>query len=334
VLVEFLPVHQVLWVEAIVPIPSSPGQFWLATQQVGSYCGGGTPAAIWKVTVDPSGGPAQIEHLQDLTATVSVRTVLFQATDGTLFTGGGWCGYNPPYYSVDNGVTWLPADTGPVHPPNNTFSIGEFQGSVYVGTGYNPYPGQVYRWLGGGNWELVLDPVPAKNIVGAFITFKGRFFVGIGPREWCATDVNGPVYVSDNGRDFSPTLGMPSCNGLTRFMEADSTLYAWGGSATGQQTYRWNEGTETWELVSSYSLNNPTDYGTTTLGNTAYFSALGVNTLTGSGIYVSSDFGVTWSLLVSTPQPAALKAFDRTLFWTSPWTSPGNIPPRVFCLPQ
>jgi hypothetical protein len=62
-----------------------------------------------------------------------------------------------------------------------------------------------------------------------------------------------PAYVSSNGSDFSPTAGIPPCTTVGRFMQADSMLYAWAGTASGHSTYRWDEGTETWELVSSYS---------------------------------------------------------------------------------
>jgi len=329
VLVEFLPAHNVKWIEAILPIPSNPGQFWVATQQQGSYCGGGTPVAMWKVTVEPSGGPAKIEHQQDLSRTVSIRTVLFRSSDGTLFTGGGWCGYNPPYYSVDNGATWLPADSGAVHPPNNTFSIVEFQGSVYVGTGYTPYAGDVYRWLGAGNWALAFHPTPQKHIVVALGVFKNRLFVGTSPGSGCsAGDV--PIYVSSNGSDFSPTAGLPGCTGVSMFTEADSTLYAWVGSSSGRSTYRWNESAETWELVATYSLNNPSDTAMAALGNTTYFGLAGANASSLSGIYATSDSGTTWTLLVAAPQPSVLRVFDRTLFWSGS----GAETQRIFCLEQ
>ena len=76
------------------------------------------------MTLDPATGElVRLEKKQDLAKIQNTRNTLFEACDGTLFTGGGWCNYKPPYFSTDGGETWRPADAGPVHPPNSTFSF-------------------------------------------------------------------------------------------------------------------------------------------------------------------------------------------------------------------
>ncbi|MFH2052624.1 MAG: hypothetical protein ABIK96_09190 [bacterium] len=89
-------------IDAIEVRDTAPGEFVFVTWNEGAFCGGGTPA-----------------------------------TDGTLFTGGSWCGSKPPYVSADGGETWRAANTG-VYPLTSTFSFCEVGGQVYAGSGYEP----------------------------------------------------------------------------------------------------------------------------------------------------------------------------------------------------
>jgi hypothetical protein len=159
---------------------------------------------------------------QTLADIQSVRGTIFESHDGTLFTGGGWCGYKPPYYSVDGGETWQIACQGSVYPPNSTFSYVEFKGLSYCGTGYSPFPGQVYRWMGNGHWQLAFDLGLVRNIVKALAVHDGRMFVGSWAYASGAAACGGsaPVHVSDNGYDFTPVPGIPGCFNVEAFVES------------------------------------------------------------------------------------------------------------------
>ena len=123
---------------------------------------------------------------------------LLEASDGTLFTGSGWCGPTPPYFSKDGGETWQPADRG-VHPPNSSYCLAEYKGQVYIGTGYEPWHGQVYRWLGDSGpdyWELVQDIAPPRSIVTSLAVVNDALFVGSAIYGWNGEgyETSTPVY--------------------------------------------------------------------------------------------------------------------------------------------
>lgn len=219
------------WIEAIQGLDSSPNEIVFASWNVGAYCGGGTPASAWKLILDPDTGEmADLSLKQHLALIQVVRGSLFEASQGTLFTGGGWCGYKPPYYSIDGGESWLPATQG-VHPPNSTFSYAELNGEVYAGTGYCPWHGGVYRWLGAASpdqWELVLDIAPPRNYVDAMAAYDGRLYVGSVFYGYgcggCEDTV--PVWVSTDGNTFNATTGIPSCYSVLDLLVVGDDLVA------------------------------------------------------------------------------------------------------------
>ncbi|OAD21199.1 secreted protein [Candidatus Thiomargarita nelsonii] len=155
--------YNIDWITAIQVLDNHPDEIVFATRNQGAGCGGGSPISMWKLIRDP----LNVVLKQHLSQIQDIRRSLFESSDETLFTGSGWCGYKPPYYSIDGGESWQTANVG-VHPPNSTFSYVEFNGDVYAGTGYAPYHGQVYRWLDGGSWELVLDIAPPRRRLNFF----------------------------------------------------------------------------------------------------------------------------------------------------------------------
>lgn len=330
---EFPADAQIDHVEALLPLASDPTQFIVGTQQIGAYCGGGTPAVMWKAKADPNGGLAAITRIQDLSLIQQYRFTIFQsAVDGTLFTGSGWCGYKPAYCSVDNGATWQRADSGSVHPPNSTFVYADFQGSTYVGTGYNPYDAEVYRWKGSGNWEKVFGQSNPWSLVNALGVFNNRLYVGRALNAGCTT-ASVAVYVSSNGSDFKATSGIDQCQSIEQFIAAGSTLYAWSAQygVNTKNMYRLDETTDTWSQVSSIEAVGAGRAHLAVIGNTMYItlSSLGTG---GQGIYATTDWGVTWNLVTSVvPYASWFGAFGNTLYWSSP---AGAQPARLYCLPR
>lgn len=226
-------------VDAVKVLAGSPSELLICTENVGASCGGGTPATMWKLVLDPASGAARsLSRMQSLDQVQQVRQSIFQASDGTLFTGGGWCGFKPPYYSTDGGKTWQPATRG-THPPNSTFCITEFKGKVYAGTGYEPHHAQVYRWLGEGAWERVFDIEPPRSICGAMAVFGDRLFIGSVIYWANAQRIGVPVYVTADGNQFQPTEGIPQTHSVDALLVGGDSFYALTTSPTGREFYRW-----------------------------------------------------------------------------------------------
>jgi hypothetical protein len=294
-------------IDAIQVLDSNPNEIVFVTQNQGATCGGGTPASAWKMTLDPNTGEAvSVVLKQSLSKIQNARGALFESSDATLFAGGGWCDYKPPYYSTDGGETWQSADAGPVHPPNSTFSFGEFKGDVYAGTGYAPYYGQVYRWLGDGYWQLVLDiPLP-RSIVRTMVAYEDRLFIGstIYGGSACAGSV--PVYVSADGNTFNPTTGIPSCYSVSDLLVVGDQLVARVSNyfnITELYMYRWNNDLEEWEAIGAYNLGSSRPNLVSHEGVIyAYGHAPGDAS---AGIYQSVNVGQTWQQIVILEGPAA-----------------------------
>lgn len=310
-----------IWhIEGMEVLDSSSDELFFTSKNQGAGCGGGTPASVWKMTLDPNTGDMiSIEHIQSLSRIQCTRGDLFESSDGTLFTGGGWCGYKPAYYSTDSGETWQTADSGSVHPPNSVFTFVEFNGDVYAGTGYAPYHGQVYRWLGDGNWELVLDIGIVRNIVDTMVVYDDQLFVG----SYCyvysvaACESTIPVLVSSDGNTFDPTAGIPGCCDVQNLFVVDNQLLARVHDRNSGQEYiyRWNDISETWEEVAAYNLERSSPYAMASHNGVIYTCGQAPGDAS-AGIYQSVDLGVTWQQIAVLDNPHAyvMTIHDDTLY--------------------
>lgn len=311
------------FIEAMEVVDDIPTEIVFATRNQGAGCGSGTPASAWKMIVDPDTGTMiSVDLKQTLSSIQAVRQALLESSVGTLFTGSGWCGYKPPYYSTDHGETWQTADTGPVHPPNSTFSYAEFDGDVYVGTGYLPYHGQVYRWLGSGNWELVFDLGTVRNIVSALAVYDGQLFVGSMPygssSSACATSV--PVYVSADGDTFDATAGIPSCYQIVDLLVAGDQLVARVATrdGTARYMYGWNPALAEWEETAAYTLGltGPGGYLPIVAHESGIYAYGQDPGDASAGIYQSVDSGETWQQVaaIESPDATAMTVHDDVLY--------------------
>jgi len=308
------------YINAMQVLDSNPNEIVFVTQNQGATCGGGTPASAWKMTLDPDTGDlVSLVLKQSLSQIQNARGALFESSDGTLFTGGGWCLYKPPYYSTDGGETWQTADAGPVHPPNSTYSFVEFNGDVYAGTGYEPWHGQIYRWLGDGNWELILDIAPPRSIVGTMVVYENQLFVGSHIYGWggsgCESSV--PVYVSTDGDTFNATTGIPPCYSVSDLLVVGDQLVARVQNyfdSTERYMYRWNNDLGEWEEIGMYNLGYSVPHLVSQDGVVyAYGQAPGD---TSAGIYQSVDTGQTWQQIVvlENPDASTMTIHNGTLY--------------------
>jgi len=287
-----------IYVEGIQRIDTDPDTLLVATQNQGSQCGGGTPAAIWRINLDHDPGQANdVSFQQSLDLIQSTRGAFFESSDGTLLAGGGWCGATPPYYSTDHGNSFQPA-VGGDYPPNSTFVYGEFDGQVYAGTGYNPYPGSVYRYDGGGSWNQVFSFPRPHNIVQAMAVHQERLFVGAAIYEDSAPcESTSPVYVSSDGVSFTPTH-WPPCSSVNALASDGDRLLALGGSGSARDVFEWAPATESWSKVADYPLYGPgIGQSQFVAGGGAFYAAAALNGMYEGGLYRSED-GVSWAPVV------------------------------------
>ncbi len=298
---------QIYCIEAMNVLDGNPNEIAFVSRNKGANCGWGTPAAAWKMYLDPNTGTMiMVEFKQTLPKIQEIRQSLFESSDGTLFTGGGWCGYKPPYYSTNGGETWASADTGP-HPPNSTFSFGQFKGSVYAGTGYCPFHGQVYRWLGSGSWQLVLDISPPRSIVDAIVEYENKLFVG-SQVYWYSTSgcqSSTPVYVSTDGGTFHSTTGIPNCcNVVKLFIVGDQLVAGVINLASGhsKHLYLWDNGSEVWEEIGPFNFDIMNEGLMVALNDIIYiYGKAPGDTL--AGIYRSTDLGLNWDRVAEPGNP-------------------------------
>lgn len=293
-------------VDAVYIEPARRDEVIVFTENRGSFCGGGTPAAVWRVKFAPGGdGPPQLTPVSHtLNLIQQVRGTVFRASDGTLFTGGGWGGPTPPYYCTDGGITWRAANAGG-HPPNSTFSFCEFKGQVYAGTGYEPHHGGVYRWLGDGKWEHVLDVPPPRSIVPSLAAFDNRMFVAA-ELYWADMAKGGgtPVYVSADGKKFTATTGIPEMWSIYKLVVVGGHLLAFGAGpaekGSTSKVYLWDD--EQWRPLVDFPLPDGSRL-VTAAGSLLYtcgrWEGKGV-----PGLYVSLDQAKTWRRLGDLPAEA------------------------------
>jgi len=288
-------------------IDSDPTTMIVSLQNVGASCGGGTPATMWRVDLDPTTGLAVNARLQQVLGSIQrIHDSLFESSDGTLFTGGGWCGYKPGYYSTDHGLTFATSDSG-THPPNEWFTYAEFKGSVYLVSGYSPYHCEVYRWLGNGSWSKVFDIAPPRGMPTRLTVFNDQLFVPTdvyGPDAGCATSV--PVYVTADGVTFSATTGIPNCDTVPSMQVAGGRLYAFAWpdpwDVTNTSIYVYDPAQSSWSLIGHFPFNtNPYQFAAAHDDKLYTYGTKDGDSV--PGIYSSAD-AINWTLETTTSGPA------------------------------
>ena len=293
-------------IEALLVPREAPNDILFATLNVGADCGGGTPARLWRATVDPATHKASgLRLVQELSAIQNVRGALFEDSHGTYFTGSGWCGEKPGYYSTDGARTFRAATKG-VHPPNSTFRYAEFGGRVYAGTGYDPYPGGVYRWLGASGpdmFEQVLTVPDPRTIVFALTSYRQRLYVGslvYGVGE-CAGTV--PVYASADGSHYEPTTGIPDCHSVPRFLKAKGALLAETQAPDGSWfLYRWNGAG--WQQQATLPFTFPNWEALVASNGTDLYAFGAPKPGDPAALYRSRNLGVRWTKFAVLPAGA------------------------------
>jgi hypothetical protein len=295
------------FIDDIIALKNSPNILIVGLQNIGARCGGGTPGAIWKVYLNPVTSECDsVVFKQKLDLIQQYRGKLFESFDGTLFTGSGWCGYKPPYFSPDYGETWTPATKG-VHPPNSTFSYIEFNNNVYVGTGYNPYHAEVYKWLGNmgtNNWQKVFDYGIVRNILQSMITYKDQLFIASSLYEVSGCETSVPVYRSTNGIDFIPTTGIPACYSGIVLYELNNNLISCAIQNSDYYFYKWNNSLQVWDYLSMSNISDCNTFRIASSGKEIIlYGRMGADSQ--NAFYTSKD-ATSWSKFCS---------FDSAYVW-------------------
>ena len=268
------------------------------------------PGRVWKMTLDPvTGAVVSILSKQVLYGIGSVSHVIFERSDETLFTGSGWLGFNPPYYSTDGGETWQTAGGGSIGGSYSTYIYAEFNGNIYAGTGYWGYHGKLHRWLGSGNWTQVFDYPPPRSTLGALAVHDGKLFLTAGiywPNN-SGWESSVPVYATSDGISYTPTTGIPPYNQIPYFFIVNGDLLAWGYSvldASHRTVFRCN-GLE-WEELGPLTIGWVRPYRTAiTDGRAIYESGKAPGDLL-NGVCRSLDGGLTWEQIAVLDNPIAL----------------------------
>ncbi|HEU5074659.1 MAG TPA: hypothetical protein VFU02_10805 [Polyangiaceae bacterium] len=284
-------------VDGIQRIDADPDTLLVATLNDGA-CNEGTPAAIWRIDVDHDTGQATDVSFQlSLDLSQSTHGGLFESSDGTLLTGGGWCGRPmPPYYSTDHGDSFQPAIEGD-YPPDATYVYVEFQGQVYAGTGSKL--GSVYRYNGGGSWTLVFSVPPPHNMVEAMAVHQGRLFVGAASAEGSTACFEGasPVYVSSDGVSFTPTHWSPCGGSIRALASTGDRLLALDAGRTGT-VFEWDSATERFSKLAEHPFEAwYIAQNRFVASGGAFYAAAYLKESLDSGIYRSED-GISWAPVV------------------------------------
>lgn len=302
-------------IDAIVG-PSAATDTLVFSSHHADFCSDWAPATMWTAGRDyGTGAVSGASAVQELAGNPQVRGTLFEASDQSIFTGAGHCGDATLYRSTDNGLSWQPAATG-TGPFNSTFAFAEHDGRVYAGTGYDPAPGQVYRWLdktdAANDWELVATVPSPRTIVRALESFGGSLFAGTQSYYPGSPPAPDAVWVSDSGDggSFAPTAGIPEDYSVDKLIAVGDTLVAYafpsqGGSMS--QIYRWDDTTRTWDHEGAMPMDF---WGSAPVALVLPDNAGGVY---GFGapygsqdrdLYRSVDLGLTWEKVAEHTGPA------------------------------
>lgn len=315
---EFPPntVPAVNYVETVLTLRNDPNTMLIATQSNG--CAEGS---IWRATLDPvTKLPTSVVHVQRLSQGPTVRMMLFESpVDGTLLTGGGWCGGQPAYYSVDHGATWASAVSGGgVHPSDSVFVYTAFNGSVYAGAGL---VGEVYRWKGNATWDRVYSTGTQRNLIAALAAYDGKLYVGGSLYEADCSRCSGiPAVVSSaDGQTFTATSGIPGCRHVYELFTINGAFYALTQDCSGGQRdiYAWNASSATWSWYADGAPGNSSDGQRLAQAKGMLFGRAGdLKT-----IWVSADVGRTWQTIPApTPENGEIPtilSIDNIVYWTA-----------------
>lgn len=313
---------KIKYVETLIALRGEPNTLLAASQVEGSNCGTGPGAAIDRMTLDPATRlPISVTHLQQLSGTQSVRGVMIESgTDGTLLTGGGWCGATPPYYSMDRGQSWSVAVSGGVYPNNSVFGFAEFNGAIYAGSGYRPNAGEIYRWRGNATWERVYSFGTTRNIVQTLATFDGKLFAGSIAYETCSTcEGTTAVVVSIDGQTFVPTVGIPSCHQAFKIFDMGGVLYAMTAlcGSEARSLYAWDPSTATWSALRAIGDLKIDSQRFAVSNGVMYTKAADLRS-----VVFSRDIGRTWETLPDlgtalSGEITAIVNVNDTIYWTA-----------------
>ena len=288
------------FVDALLVPRGRPHEILFATRNQGAVCGFGAPVTLGKIFLDAATGAAvAIEQIQALPLIEGTES-LFESSEGTLFIGGGWCGFKPPHYSMDGGESWRPATKG-MHPPGRSDTFVEFQGSVFLGTGYDPHPAQIYRWLGADSpdhWQLVLEVPLTRSIFQTASVHRQELFFGSDANHGACRG-SAPVWHTSDGNRFVPTKGLDPCHHVSLLLDVGDRLVAISVEPrTGRAlSFLWHEEKRVWVEVGSSTLENV--WSAVSHGGFIYFIKPRQ-----PGIFRSADLGLTGTRVAELELPA------------------------------
>jgi hypothetical protein len=300
-------------IDAIIVRDAAPNEIVFSTKDL--WYG---PPRVWKMTIDPNTGALiSVEEKQNLSPNEHIEYTLFECSDGSLFTGAGWLGYNRPFYSTDGGENWQQANSGSITNSISTYDFAEFKGNIYACTGYGGYYcGRVHRWLGNGSWEEVLR-IQSRTIARNLLVYGNELFVGFLIYGGSGYQNSRPVYVSSDGSNFAPTEGIPVNYNVVYLFVVNGQLVAWvnnNNNSTERYVYLWN-GTS-WELLGEYTLQEGRFHNMAVTDGSAIYDYGRLPGDSSKGVYRSMDKGLTWEQMVEIEEPDAcsLHIHDNILY--------------------
>ena len=177
------------------------------------------------------------------------------------------------YKSSDNGASWSKIDgfdflrdCGTLAGKGNALFIHNRSGEIYHSTD------------SGDSWNKITDTTIANKYVYSFL-ITGQNVYALTP--------NGLFHSTDDGTSWGKNIDT-LITGDLRFIKSDST-FLFLGNSTGE-LLRSSDNGVSWKLLKNGS-NDLTTYGITTDGATL----IAINSSVASSIYISTDFGDTWT---------------------------------------